>query len=515
MQAWQNLKIGTRLALGIGALLLLLGGVAGTAYFSLQRANDNFSDYRSLARRTAAAGLWDGDLLTARVAVKTFLLNDTPESADKVRSAVAVLTEEVQKGAQIFSGSENAETVTTVDDRAKAYATAFEQVLTLKNQNDPHTAVMNDLGPKIEQNLNAIMESANADGDVSATFGAGQALRRILLARVYAMKFMKDNLTEESARVRQELAGLTDALTRLDAELQNPERRKLAADAAKQGIDYAAAFEQVRVLTAARNEIVQGTLDRIGPEVSVDLGRIADATKAQQDELGPRAAAAIDRGVMLALVISAIAVLAALGIGYAVARSITRPIVAMTGAMGILAEGNLETEVPAQGRKDEIGGMAAAVQVFKDNMIRNKAMQAREGGRAGSPRQAQPGNRGADRGFRPAGDGGGEDRLLRRDRDAGDRRHHERHGGADLAPGGGRFGGFRRGFDQCSDRRIRHRGIDRLDQRDHQPDERDHANRRGRGRAGQRDHQPGARPLRCRAEDRRRGAPDQRYRRPD
>ena len=52
--------------------------------------------------------------------------------------------------------------------------------------------------------------------------------------------------------------------------------------------------------------------------------------------------------------------------------------IAMTGAMGVLAEGNLGTEVPAQGRKDEIGGMAAAVQVFKDNMIRNKEMQARE-----------------------------------------------------------------------------------------------------------------------------------------
>ena len=378
MQAWQNLKIGLRLALGIGALLLLLGGVAGTAYFSLERANDNFSDYRSLARRTAAAGLWDGDLLTARVAVKTFLIKESPESVTKVRDAIAVLTDEVEKGAPIFAGSADAETVTTIDDRAKEYAAAFEQVLTLKDQHDPHVAAMNDLGPKMEQNLSAIMESANADGDAAATFGAGKALRHILLARVYAMKFMKDHLAEEAERVRAELAAFSAALSKLDAELQNPERRRLAGETTRLAADYAAAFAEVEKLTVARDAIIDGTLDKIGPEVSADLDRISDAAKAEQDALGPRAAASIKFGEEAALVISVIAALAALGIGYAVARSITRPIVAMTGAMGTLAEGNLETTVPAQGRKDEIGGMAAAVQVFKDNMIRNKEMQARE-----------------------------------------------------------------------------------------------------------------------------------------
>src|SRR5262245_24858413 len=107
MQAWHNLKIGMRLAIGIGALLVLLGGVAATAYFSLVHANANFSDYRSLARRTASASLWDGDLLTARVAVKTFLISETPETAAKVRDAIGVLTEEVKAGAAIFTGSES------------------------------------------------------------------------------------------------------------------------------------------------------------------------------------------------------------------------------------------------------------------------------------------------------------------------------------------------------------------------------------------------------------------------
>ena len=56
-------------------------------------------------------------------------------------------------------------------------------------------------------------------------------------------------------------------------------------------------------------------------------------------------------------------------IGFFFARSITNPIGAMTRVMGVLADGNLQAEIPSQGRADEIGEMANAVQVFKDNAI--------------------------------------------------------------------------------------------------------------------------------------------------
>ena len=52
-----------------------------------------------------------------------------------------------------------------------------------------------------------------------------------------------------------------------------------------------------------------------------------------------------------------------------VSRSITRPIGAMTEFMGVLAAGDMTKPVPATDRGDEIGRMAAAVQVFKDAMV--------------------------------------------------------------------------------------------------------------------------------------------------
>ena len=69
-------------------------------------------------------------------------------------------------------------------------------------------------------------------------------------------------------------------------------------------------------------------------------------------------------------------VLMGVGIGvsitvvYLTNRSIVPPILKMVSAMGQLAGGNHSVEIPATDKKDEIGLMARAVLIFKENMIK-------------------------------------------------------------------------------------------------------------------------------------------------
>jgi methyl-accepting chemotaxis protein len=55
---------------------------------------------------------------------------------------------------------------------------------------------------------------------------------------------------------------------------------------------------------------------------------------------------------------------------------IARPIGRITESMGMLAGGDVKAEIPFAERKDEIGSMAAAVQVFKNNMIKARELEA-------------------------------------------------------------------------------------------------------------------------------------------
>ena len=86
---------------------------------------------------------------------------------------------------------------------------------------------------------------------------------------------------------------------------------------------------------------------------------------------------------------------AGLGLGAAIAlltaRAIAGPIQGMTAAMARLANGDMSTAIPGAGRADEVGEMAEAVQVFKDNMIetdRLRAEQAQSEARAVATRKA-------------------------------------------------------------------------------------------------------------------------------
>ncbi|MGF9565491.1 methyl-accepting chemotaxis protein [Neorhizobium sp. JUb45] len=59
-------------------------------------------------------------------------------------------------------------------------------------------------------------------------------------------------------------------------------------------------------------------------------------------------------------------------------RHLSNPIVELTGAMTRIAGGDFGTQVPSTGRKDEIGDMAAAVEVFKRNGLEVSRMNASE-----------------------------------------------------------------------------------------------------------------------------------------
>jgi methyl-accepting chemotaxis protein len=85
-----------------------------------------------------------------------------------------------------------------------------------------------------------------------------------------------------------------------------------------------------------------------------------------------------DRASMLFFGILAAAVVLAAIVTAAIARLIARPIVGMTQSMTALADGNKQIEIVGADRKDEIGAMAKAVIVFKENMIRADALAAEQ-----------------------------------------------------------------------------------------------------------------------------------------
>jgi methyl-accepting chemotaxis protein len=83
-----------------------------------------------------------------------------------------------------------------------------------------------------------------------------------------------------------------------------------------------------------------------------------------------RASFVIALGGLIAVVIASV------GLVTMVRRRVCKPIVDLTATMSRLAGGDVSDEISGSDRDDEIGAMAAAVRVFKDNMIKADRLAA-------------------------------------------------------------------------------------------------------------------------------------------
>ncbi len=85
--------------------------------------------------------------------------------------------------------------------------------------------------------------------------------------------------------------------------------------------------------------------------------------------------AAIDEAHSWSLIIGLAALVVTLAVGWLVSRGISNPIRAITASMGDLASGNTAARIPGQGRTDEVGAMAKALEVFRQNLVETERLR--------------------------------------------------------------------------------------------------------------------------------------------
>lgn len=140
-----------------------------------------------------------------------------------------------------------------------------------------------------------------------------------------------------------------------------------------------AAFVKTLPETLATTTLPRPTLVDIRGQYGPPLGSLAAVTVAAVTDLDETAMATVrtaerDFTVQVAIMVVAVAV-AASGMIW-IRRGVTAPLARMAGAMARLADGDASVAVEGHRRRDEIGAMAAAMQVFKDNLIRTRVLEA-------------------------------------------------------------------------------------------------------------------------------------------
>ena len=218
----------------------------------------------------------------------------------------------------------------------------------------------------------------------------GEALNERVLKRVDEgrVAIWKALATDDQSMWDKAAAAFKTANERLD-ELQaatfNPER--LAAVKELRALvrtyqDKTAALKSYRGKNASletpEGKAAMAATSEVSTKIDGVASPLADSYEAAAKNAAAAAVDALDWGIKIAMAVGGFSVLLGITMSWLVSRSISTPIKAMTAAMGTLASGNTSIDIPAAGNKSEIGAMAKAVQVFKDNMIEAERLRGEQ-----------------------------------------------------------------------------------------------------------------------------------------
>ena len=195
----------------------------------------------------------------------------------------------------------------------------------------------------------------------------------------------------DSADAWQKGSSLYAELEAKESELVGHYQREQVATAEDRAVIQAVSDALTRFRQSAARTVALGkALDRLAAERSY-LDNQADYLEVVKasDRLIDLNQAGADAGIAGArnnyrtavgaiVVCAVVALAAALASFLVMARTVVAPIASITGTMRVLAQHRLDVEIKEAGRGDEIGQMAAALQVFKDNMAEAERLRAEQ-----------------------------------------------------------------------------------------------------------------------------------------
>ena len=162
-------------------------------------------------------------------------------------------------------------------------------------------------------------------------------------------------------------------------------KAKLIEDSHREVQRFWTAIEQVFLPALAKADLVTAakSYSEVTAAYLAHRALIDEIVKKTSDDNAAIEAGAIQRVSTFTMLLWSISGLVFLIIGggiFGVGLGVIQPMTRMTGVMARLAGGGLDAQIPSLNRGDEVGAMARAVQVFRENALRVQAMESEQAG---------------------------------------------------------------------------------------------------------------------------------------
>ena len=374
-----NMKVKVKVLLGFAMVLLVLVIVSVFGYRGFITVGHQMDEYSKNVEEAFMVTKIESGFLKLRTDAREYSRTGDEKIAARVTTAAKKLKKELAKTTEIVMDPAHKAELAKIGQAVDVYLASFAKTKTLELEFK--TLVRQDLEPAgigIIEELDTISKLAAANGNSDAIMLTLAAREHALLVRLYANILIGRRDSGFGAKAKHEFEQFGVALSALGKSVRTEEEKRLQQHVTELLQKYEKVFEKISEDQAEIAHLFETEMTEASNEIARDSAKLQGEITESEKSIRENTIATIESSEVEMMMASIIGLVIGLLLAWLIGRGVSNPIIAMTKSMGILAGGDLGTEIPAQGRSDEIGEMADAVQVFKENAIRVKQMEAEQ-----------------------------------------------------------------------------------------------------------------------------------------
>lgn len=378
MLTFSNIRISRRIYGGFAVVVALLLVLALTSGTSLVSTGTIFGKFEILSLQASRIGDVRSEMLEAQNAVNQYLNEPSADLAQTISGSKQQVLNNLEEVVSLSESDEQRADLEAAKADLEAYLAAFDRLTALEVKRaslvDRAEKIGTDMGDKMAELIRSAFEEYLAD----VAYLGGEVQRNILTMRLAVGDFELNPNEAAYKTAQDQSAQMVENRERLVSEVYDEKRSALAEEVGELHREYNATIVELYETVAARRNLVDEELLVLGKKLVSAMAQMSAGISNTQNTLGQDGEHSIERAIVVTTVVAIVSIILASLAAWIIGAGIAGPIRAITSSMTDLAGGDRETEIPGTERKDEIGAMAAAVQVFKENMKKADDLTAQQ-----------------------------------------------------------------------------------------------------------------------------------------
>ncbi|MGE4049056.1 MAG: methyl-accepting chemotaxis protein, partial [Acetobacteraceae bacterium] len=373
---FSSLSIRGRLLMGFGCVLLLLVASTASGLLQVWRMGGGIDAIISTSRISDVVTSIDREFLLTRRFAREYLTTGDQQARAALPGSLDTVQAHIASAASAVETADQGARIRKVAEAFADYRRNLEPIIALRAERDRlEFERLAPTGARARNALDRLVAETEKAGDTAGYALATDARYLLMQVRLNALKAVTGVDTDVGQDNRRLDAAMRRVITALDAATSGEPWRKSFEEFRDGFSAYIPTLDALLKAVTDLHTAVNGPLRQMGDSVAQTMATVDQAATTEAEVT----LSALDEESHLAeitlIAIGAIGIALGLGLAWLIARAISRPVLGMEAAMRELATDNLKVTIPALDRKDELGRMAQALLVFRQNAERTRDLQ--------------------------------------------------------------------------------------------------------------------------------------------